>query len=770
MKINSSIKGKMLFYILFISSLIYVIAVGYISYKLRSNALNDAKEKIDAMAMQYANETKANLNVDMDISRALAQSFETFLDKPRDELINQSKEIIKNVLRKNPNFLSIWISYELNTIRENYNKTHGRLRLTFYKSNGDLIYQEEILDTEDDFEKGAYYDVKENPHDLVMNPYYYAYTGDSEEIYETSVGVPFMEGDEFAGLVGLDLTLERFQPVIEKIKPYKNSYAFLVANNGTFVAHMHKDLVGSNIDQFETNIEELNLMEKLQNGETLSYTRKGFKKESEFYISYAPIVIGNSPTPWSFGLAVPLDVVMADAKEAFKNAVIVGIIGLFLLALVIWIIANSISRPIKRTTGVLGDLAKGLIDERKKIKIRNKDEIGQMSQSVNTLIDGLNKTARFAREIGEGNLDEEFELLSNEDVLGNSLLEMRKSLKEARKIEEERKEEEYKQNWATKGLAKFGDILRQSTENMEEFAYNVISNLVKYTETNQGGLFIINDEDKNDKHIEMLACYAYSRRKYIEKRIEMGEGLIGRCILEKNPIYLTEIPEEYINITSGLGTAVPKSILIVPLVINDEVHGAVELASFKEIKEYVRKFVEDVGEDIASTIKSTKINIQTNRLLEQSQQQSEELASQEEEMRQNMEELQATQEEAARRSAEMEGLINALKQSNHVIEYDLNGKILEVSDNYLKLFGMKKDEIVGLHHTDYKDMSKKELEKYDKFWKELKEGKIKKETSVIKIGNKKYTFVETYTPIKDQYGNPEKVLKIATDITDYIEK
>jgi methyl-accepting chemotaxis protein len=770
MKINSSIKGKMLFYILFISSLIYIIAVGYISYKLRSNALSDAKDKIDAMAMQYANETKANLNVDMDISRALAQTFETLLDKPRDEIISQTNEIIKNVLQKNPNFLSIWVSYELNTIRENYNKTHGRLRLTYYKSNGDIIYQEEILDTEDDFEKGAYYDVKENPHELVMNPYYYSYTGDTEEIYETSVGVPVMDGDQFAGLAGLDLTLERFQPVIEKIKPYERSYAFLIANNGTFVAHMNEKYLGTSINQFEDNKEEFNLLQKIQDGKTVSYTREGYEDQSKHYVSYAPIIIGNSITPWSFGLAVPLDVVMADAQEAFRNAIIVGLVGLILVAVVIWIIAHNISRPIKKTTNVLGDLAKGKIDENKKLKIRSKDEIGQMSNSVNTLIEGLNKTANFAREIGQGNLDKEFELLSNEDVLGNSLLEMRKSLKEAREIEEKRKEEEYKQNWATKGLAKFGDILRQSSENMEEFGYNVISNLVKYTETNQGGMFIINDEDKNDKHIEMLACYAYSRRKYVEKRIEMGEGLIGRCVLEQKPIYLTEIPEEYINITSGLGTAVPRSILIVPLIVNEEVFGAVELAGFKEIPDYVRKFVEDVGEDIASTIKSTKINIQTNKLLEQSQQQSEELASQEEEMRQNMEELQATQEEAARRSAEMEGLINALKQSNHVIEYDLNGKILEVNENYLKLFNMKKDDIVGLHHTDYKDLTKEELKNYDQFWKDLKEGKSKKETSVIKIGKKKYTFVETYTPIKDQHGNPEKVLKIATDITEAIGK
>ncbi|MFW6095228.1 MAG: chemotaxis protein, partial [Bacteroidota bacterium] len=72
---------------------------------------------------------------------------------------------------------------------------------------------------------------------------------------------------------------------------------------------------------------------------------------------------------------------------------------------------------------------------------------------------------------------------------------------------------------------------------------------------------------------------------------------------------------------------------------------------------------------------------------------------------------------------------------------------------------------VGLHHTDYK-----EQDKYKKFWEDLRQGKTKKETSTIKIGKKKYTFIETYTPIMDQHGNPEKVLKIATDITDVVKK
>jgi methyl-accepting chemotaxis protein len=361
-----------------------------------------------------------------------------------------------------------------------------------------------------------------------------------------------------------------------------------------------------------------------------------------------------------------------------------------------------------------------------------------MSNSVNTLINGLNKTAEFANEIGKGNLNAEFDLLSDKDILGKSLLEMRESLRNAKTQEENRKSEDEKQNWATQGIAKFGDILRQNNDDMNEFSYNIISNLVKYINANQGGIFIINDDDKKDRFIELIASYAYEKRKYIEKRIELGVGLIGRCIQEQKAIYMTSLPEDYISITSGLGKAVPSSLLIIPLKVNEEIFGVIELAGFNEFEPHVIKFVEDIGESIASTISSTKINIRTNQLLEQSQQQSEEMSAQEEEMRQNMEELQATQEEADRKTADMQGLLNALNTANLVIEYDLYGKILTVNDNYLKLVDIKRNQIVGTHHSDNMKFNKKELEANKGFWTDLRNGIAKKETNTVEFHSIRY--------------------------------
>ncbi len=290
------------------------------------------------------------------------------------------------------------------------------------------------------------------------------------------------------------------------------------------------------------------------------------------------------------------------------------------------------------------------------------DEIGILAKGINNLSEGLRQKADFAKSIGSGRLSIVYQPLSEKDTLGYSLIEMRDSLKKVA-------EEDAKRQWTTEGIAKFSEMLRTNND-LSRLGDLLIADLVKYLKANQGGLFLVNNANAGDVRLELLSCYAFNRKKYLEKSIQVGQGLVGQTYLEGEKIYLTDIPQDYITITSGLGDATPRALLIMPLKVNDKIEGVLEIASFHQLAPHEINFVEKLSENIASTLASVKINARTTQLLEASQLQSEAMRAQEEEMRQNMEELQATQEEMHRK--EMENLqkieqLTAILVNHHIV-------------------------------------------------------------------------------------------------------
>jgi len=250
--------------------------------------------------------------------------------------------------------------------------------------------------------------------------------------------------------------------------------------------------------------------------------------------------------------------------------------------------------------------------------------------------------------------DQNAEMEKQQKELKDNLSEINKS----RVVEE-------KQNWVATGIANIAEILRQ--EDGDHIYTILLTAIVKYIEANQGGLYLVNEDDSGEKYLELVSCYAYERQKFITKRIEIGQGLIGQCYLESEAMIIKEIPEEYINITSGLGDAPPTFIAIIPLKQENNIAGVLEIASFNELESYQVDFLNKLGEGIASFISTNSLNVKTKNLLEQSQLQMEQLRAQEEEMRQNMEELQATQEEMQRKEKEYIDRIEEL-ENQHVVD------------------------------------------------------------------------------------------------------
>ncbi len=376
------------------------------------------------------------------------------------------------------------------------------------------------------------------------------------------------------------------------------------------------------------------------------------------------------------------------------------------------------------------------------------------------------KLYRFVQKLKEGDINADYSP-EESDVLGKAIVNLRDTLKLSKEEEAARRKEDEQRSWTAEGLAKFGEILRAEKNDIEELSYQIISNLVKYVNANQGGFYLLDDSDPGDKFFNLTACYAYERRKYADKRIDWGEGLVGACALEKETTILKKVPDSYLKITSGLGTSSPKNLVLVPLKVNDEVHGVMELGSFHPFEQFVIIFIEKVAESIASTISSAKINIRTAKLLKESQEQAEILQTQEEQMRQNMEELQATQEEAARQAEKFISFTNSVNHTLIRAEYDVNGTLLYANTKFLnKLEYTSNSDVEGKHISMF--INKKDRVWFDEIWESLAKGghHFEGDMKHVTRNGKDLWTIATYTCVRNIHGGVEKVLFLAIDTTE----
>lgn len=276
-----------------------------------------------------------------------------------------------------------------------------------------------------------------------------------------------------------------------------------------------------------------------------------------------------------------------------------------------------------------------------------------LENQIKNVVDNIG----FAEQISSGNLSVAHEIQDDQDELGKALLKMRDNLLEASVKEGQEK-------FANVGVAQIGDVIRNNAHSLQDLADQFMRTLVKYMGMNQGGLFLL-EKEGDSEHLNLTACYAYERKKFLNKQVNVGDGLVGQCFLEREVTYMTKLPQNYVHITSGLGDATPNVIVLVPVMTREEIVGVLELASFKPLENYQIEFLKKVAENLASTIVSSRVTDRVKKLLSESQQRTEEMRAQEEEMRQNMEELSATQEEMMRKEKEYVNKIERLEEELH---------------------------------------------------------------------------------------------------------
>ena len=728
-------------------------------FPLRSSSLADSSKIAQLTAIEKGNLLAERINGVANIVRSYSGTIEMLaaseivpIDRKREWLIAE----MEMTVRREPTLHNLWCTLEPNALddmdayfvgREDKGSDENGIFAPWF-TRGTMV----VSDAKEDYESDYYAAPKQTGREIITEPYWDSYNGE----HMFSICIPIILDGAFIGVVGSDFHTDYLNEMINSLD--RNTFGKLVTDLGTIAIHSDINQIGK-----LTEVGNEEILEKLKTGKFFEgiYDFEG----QDVYMVYTPIFLGQASKPWFYAVHVPVDEIFSRAGKTIRFLILFCFIGVVLIALAGGVLIRPILKDVSTVTDFIRKLSLGNINTCID-KPENSDEIGMMMIELNRLNEGLKHTANFAQNIGEGNFDAEFRTLSKDDVLGNSLIEMREKLQIAAKEQQIRAKEEEQRAWGTAGLAKFSEILRKDNDNLENMSFNIISNLVKYLDINQGGIFLLNDdENQAERVLEMKACYAFSRKKMAEGEILPGEGLVGACFVEGKTIYMTEVPDRYITITSGLGEANPSAILISPLKVNDDVFGVIELASFREFEPYQIDFVEKICESIAATIAAVRVNIRTNSLLEQTKSQTEEMFKQGEELRQNMEEMRATQEDMRRREAELkivlknaqksegrfkklinwyEALFNALEETP-VIVTDKQGRITFINRAAIQEIGLPREELMNKTCADVCNFEICNTENCN-----LKLLKKDVNHNVVKIGEKTYATYISY--VKDPDG------------------
>jgi CheY-like chemotaxis protein len=278
-----------------------------------------------------------------------------------------------------------------------------------------------------------------------------------------------------------------------------------------------------------------------------------------------------------------------------------------------------------------------------------------------------------ANVIAAGDYSTDFTPRSSEDQLGIAMQTMTLALRDATAENEQ-------QDWLKSGINALNDKMR-GDQDETSLARNIISYLVRYLGAQMGALYIAGDEGDD---LKLIGSYAFSKRKNLNERIQMGEGLVGQAAFEKELISVTNLPVDYSRIGSAIGDSAPGNVVVSPFVLAGQLKGVIEVGAFKEFSDTEMELLRATMENIAINFESTQASAKMSYLLEETQRQAEELETQQEELRHSNDDLAAQSEEL--RSANEDLGLQKKEIERQSSEVELKAQELAISSKYKSEF------------------------------------------------------------------------------------
>jgi methyl-accepting chemotaxis protein len=379
---------------------------GFLLFKSFSLQNESALRENTVLAKQYAENIKLELSKALNSARSLAQLFEAYERIPVLQRRTTFNAFLRTMLEKNQDYLAVWTVWEPNAldsldsqfIHSIDSSDKGRYTSSYYYADGKITQEkttEEAMLNED------YYTIpKQLNREVILEPYMYSYSPNEPEILETSLIVPIRQKGNYLGSVGIDISLESYARIMEKVRPYGNGYAFLLSHNGTLVTHIRKEFVGKKYSDVFPEDRNASLVEKnASEGLSSSFTMKDKESGQSFLYIQVPVSIGETSTPWSVVIGVPISAIQKPIRSMFQFSAIIGFITLLLGIILSLFLSAQLTKPITTSIAFANKIATGDLTD--KLEAGSHDETGKLAEALRTMAENLRSLIEKIRNSSE---------------------------------------------------------------------------------------------------------------------------------------------------------------------------------------------------------------------------------------------------------------------------------------------------------------------------------------------------------------------------------
>lgn len=399
------LQGKMLLYFLSTVTIILAFLIGFIAFSVHGKTLKATKVLVTETARSSAYAIASEIDKGLITAEALAKSI-SGIDRQDSQARQNVLGMLENVLKETPLAFTAWVAFEPNAFdgkdsmyveRDGYQET-GRFIVDFVKKNGHIQRSFDITESllskngEGDF----YILPKKTGKTVVMNPYLYNYSGQKDDFeFITSICTPIFLNGGIAGVVGIDIDLATVQEIVKNISVVEGSTASLYSNNGTTIYHDNEALIGKNLTERTDDLKDVGtILTHIKKGEIYNIIDFSSALSGEAYKIYSPVQLGNTETPWSLNIQVPMSKIKEDAIIMARNTIAASLVGLIILSLIIILITRTLVRPINGVSQLLQQFSHLDFSSNQSLSwmkqyMKSKDEIAQMLHAMLNLQEHL---------------------------------------------------------------------------------------------------------------------------------------------------------------------------------------------------------------------------------------------------------------------------------------------------------------------------------------------------------------------------------------------